>query len=82
MGSSLSRFSPTVLSEPKSMSIGPTGYAHANYAAALREFGRPREMHACTGWVLEREIAGTGHTDLMGCYPIFSCGNWSGLARR
>jgi hypothetical protein len=81
MSSSLSRFSPSVLSEPKSMSIGPTGYAHANYAAALREFGRPRKMHACTGWVLEREIAGTGHTDLMGCYPIFSCGNWSGLAK-
>jgi Acetyltransferase (GNAT) domain len=80
MSSSLSRFPSTVLSEPKSMSIGPQGYAHANYAAALREFGRPRELRASGGWVLEREIPDSDHTDLMGCYPIFSCGDWSGLA--
>ncbi len=49
------------------MSIGPKGYAHANYAVALREFGRPRELPASGGWLLERKIPNTEYSDLMGC---------------
>lgn len=56
-----------------------TGHAHPSYAEALAEFGRPRALPQCEGWILEREIPGTSHRDAMGCYPLFSCPNWSGL---
>jgi len=56
-----------------------TGHAHPSYAEALAEFGRPRELPRCKGWVLEREISGTSYRDAMGCYPLFSCQDWSGL---
>lgn len=56
-----------------------TGHAHPAYAEALAEFGRPRALPRCEGWILEREIPGTSHRDAMGCYPLFCCPNWSGL---
>ncbi len=56
-----------------------TGHAHPSYAEALAEFGRPRELLRCGGWVLERDIPGSSYRDAMGCYPLFSCQNWSGL---
>ena len=58
-----------------------TGYAHAAYAASLAEFGSPRLLPACGGWILERPILGTPYRDAMGCYPLFSCGDWPALAR-
>jgi hypothetical protein len=54
----------------------PTGYMHPNYAFSLREFGNPRELPRCGGWILEREIPGTPYKDAMGCYPLFSCRDW------
>ncbi|UCD49842.1 MAG: hypothetical protein JSW27_20220, partial [Phycisphaerales bacterium] len=56
-----------------------TGHAHPSYAEALAEFGRPRELPRCGGWVLERSIPGSSHRDAMGCYPLFGCQDWSGL---
>jgi hypothetical protein len=56
------------------------GYAHASYAAALTQFGRPRLLPRCRGWILEREIPGSSFRDGMGCYPLFSCEDWSQLA--
>jgi Acetyltransferase (GNAT) domain len=56
-----------------------TGHAHPSYAEALAEFGRPRELPRCGGWVLERHIPGSSDRDAMGCYPLFSCRNWAGL---
>ena len=53
------------------------GYRHPQYAASLAEFGRPRELPQCRGWILEREIAGSGRRDGMGCYPLFVCHDWS-----
>lgn len=55
------------------------GYGHPDYAAALSEFGRPRHLVQSGGWVLERDIPGTDSRDAMGCYPIFSCRDWSRL---
>jgi len=55
------------------------GHAHPNYAEALAEFGTPRELPRCGGWVLERNIPGSSHQDAMGCYPLFRCRDWSGL---
>ena len=56
-----------------------TGYYHPLYAASLAEFGEPRELPCSGAWLLERAIAGGPHRDAMGCYPIFSASNWSGL---
>lgn len=54
-----------------------TGYMHPLYAAALSEFGKPRELPRCGGWILEREITGFPYKDAIGCYPRFFCNNWS-----
>jgi hypothetical protein len=56
-----------------------TGYLHPDYAASLAEFGRPRELPACGGWLLERSIPGSAAWDAMGCYPIFTCRRWERL---
>ena len=45
----------------------------------LQEFGRPRELPRCGGWILERPIPGFPYRDAMACYPLFSCENWSQL---
>ena len=57
----------------------PSGYMHSGYAASLAEFGRPRELPRCGGWILERQIPGTPYRDAMGCYPLFACRDWSQL---
>ena len=56
-----------------------TAHAHPDYAKAFAEYGKPRALPCCGGWVLEREIPGTPYRDAMGCYPLFSCVDWSGL---
>jgi hypothetical protein len=43
------------------------------------EFGTPRELVSSGGWVLERDIDGTLFRDAMGCYPLFTCQDWSQL---
>jgi hypothetical protein len=58
-----------------------TGYLHPDYAASLAEFGNPRELPHCQGWILEREIPGFPDRDAMGCYPLFTCEHWSQLHR-
>lgn len=56
------------------------GYLHPAYAASLAEFGVPRRLPRCDGWILEREIEGaSGERDAMGCYPLFACRDWSKL---
>jgi hypothetical protein len=56
-----------------------TGYQHAAYAEALSEFGQPRHLPGCGGWVLNRAIAGFPWRDARGCYPIFTCADWKAL---
>lgn len=55
------------------------GYMHPHYAASFREFGEPRELPRCGGWILERSIPGTPYKDAMGCYPLFACRDWTKL---
>jgi len=55
------------------------GYLHPGYAESLAEFGTPRELPRCGGWVLERQIPGFSDRDAMGCYPLFCCQDWSQL---
>jgi hypothetical protein len=57
-----------------------TGYLHPLYAHSLREFGRPIELPRCGGWLVERPIRNSHLKDVMGCYPLFCCGDWSSLA--
>jgi hypothetical protein len=54
-----------------------TGYAHPKYADSLAEFGVPRRLPQCNGWFLQRRIPGFTYHDGMGCYPLFSCQDWS-----
>jgi hypothetical protein len=56
-----------------------TGYTHPDYAESLAEFGTPRLLPRSSGWILERPIPGFPCTDGMGCYPLFTCENWSQL---
>ena len=56
-----------------------TGYQHPDYARAFSEYGRPRELRHCRGWVLERHISGFRCRDAMACYPLFACQNWPQL---
>ena len=55
------------------------GYAHADYAASLAEWGAPRRLRRCGGWVLERAVPASDARDAMGCYPLFACADWSRL---
>ena len=57
-----------------------TGYLHSLYADSLREFGEPVELQHCGAWILKREIPRCAAFDVMGCYPLFMCRNWSALA--
>lgn len=60
--------------------ITPQGFLNPDYAHSLSEFGTPRELKQCGGWLLERQIGVTGYNDAMGCYPLFVCHDWSGLS--
>jgi len=56
-----------------------TGYLHSGYAESLSEFGEPHILLKSRGWILERAIPGCSSRDAMGCYPLFTCLDWSGL---
>ena len=55
------------------------GYMHPEYAQSLADFGTPRLLPRCGGWILERQIPGFLYCDAMGSYPMFCCQNWSQL---
>jgi hypothetical protein len=55
------------------------GYMHSGYAESLSEFGVPRKLPQCEGWILERPIPGFPYHDGMSCYPLFACQDWSQL---
>ena len=65
--------------ESKAEIAGASGYRHHDYAASLQEFGKPRPLRRCGGWLLERQIEGSASRDAMGCYPLFACNDWSKL---
>lgn len=59
--------------------IAEMGYRSRVYAEAHREWGTPRHLPGCKGWLLERSIPGTSWHDATCCYPLFACGDWSRL---
>jgi len=56
-----------------------TSYSHPLYAQSLHEFGEPRQLPRCGGWIIVRTIPGTPYKDAMGCYPLFGCRDWTRL---
>jgi hypothetical protein len=56
------------------------GYLNQAYAHSMDSFGNPRFLPQSQAWILERPIADSPFRDGMGCYPIFSCQNWSKLS--
>lgn len=54
-----------------------TGYMHPGYSESLKEFGVPRKLPHCGGYVLKRQIPFSAFFDAMGCYPRFVCPDWS-----
>ena len=57
------------------------GYRHPHYVYSLQEFGTPLHLPHADGWILQRQIPGGFGNDAMGCYPLFTCANWSFLPR-
>jgi hypothetical protein len=55
------------------------GYLSRGYAEALGELGVPRMLEASGAWILERPIPNSRYRDGMGCYPVFSCRDWTML---
>jgi hypothetical protein len=64
----------------ESESAGGSGYLHAGYAESFSDIALPRELRHSGGWILERAIPGSDLRDGMGCYPLFACRDWRGLA--
>jgi len=58
-----------------------SGYAHGDYAAALGDWGVPRHLPSCGGWILLQPIKNTDLLDARGCYPIFACRDWPSLGK-
>lgn len=56
-----------------------TGYLHPGYAESLAEFGKPHALPRCGGHLLLRQIPNSDCMDLMGCYPLFCCRDWTRL---
>ena len=56
-----------------------TGYLHPGYAESLAEFGLPYELPRSRGWILKRKIPDYPGHDAIGCYPLFTCRDWSQL---
>ena len=62
-------------------------YSHPAYAASLIELGTPRRLPESDGWILVRPVPSLSGqvrsdvNDAMGCYPVFSCADWTHLGR-
>jgi hypothetical protein len=73
-------FTPTLREMPEAITAARLGgYMHARYAAAFAEWGRPHLLARSGGWALVRGVPGAKRHDAMGCYPVLSCDDWSGL---
>jgi hypothetical protein len=55
------------------------GYGHPLYASSLCDSGRPLLLPGCGGWLLARPVPGSSDQDACGCYPLFTCADWSAL---
>jgi hypothetical protein len=56
------------------------GYASLAYVRSFLPLGEILPLRACGGHLIVRNIDRRSLHDLSGCYPLFSCNNWLGLA--
>jgi len=56
-----------------------SGYQHSLYANSLAEFGTPLRLPNSQGSILVQSIGSTSMEDAVGCYPLFTCLDWSKL---
>lgn len=56
-----------------------SGYSHFSYVDSLSEYGSPFPLPGSGAWILQRAIPYSFYSDGMGCYPLFSCPDWSKL---
>src|SRR5262245_53284875 len=75
-----SQFAPSTPADEMNGPRADVGYASAEYAQSLSEFGEPIYLRRSGGWLLKRRIAGSERSDAMGPYPLFVCADWAGLA--
>jgi len=61
--------------------VDSPGYLHSGYVHALIGQGKAVRLPHCGGWLLERRIPNSSAVDAMGCYPLFTCHDWSSLHR-
>jgi hypothetical protein len=61
------------------MNYQATGYLHPAYAASFRDWGEAILLPQSGGYLLAREVLGSGVRDGIGCYPIFTCRKWERL---
>lgn len=59
--------------------MSDAGYLHADYAASFSAVATPTLLPRSGGWLLEREVPGSGSRDAVGCYPLFCCRRWHEL---
>ena len=55
------------------------GYAGEEYARSLTQIGEALPLTKSGGWILTRGLNGERDRDATGCYPLFSCKEWSRL---
>ncbi len=55
------------------------GYAGEEYARSLTQIGDALPLAKSGGWILTRGLNGERVRDASGCYPLFSCKEWSRL---
>jgi hypothetical protein len=53
-----------------------SAYLDPLYIESLSEWGTPKKLNHCGGWILERPIPSSNDHDAMGPYPIFMCEDW------
>ena len=56
-----------------------SGYYSQDYAESLSEFGDVVSLPGAEAWILARSIPNSDWKDVMGCYPLLCCNNWSQL---
>jgi Acetyltransferase (GNAT) domain len=77
----LSRFVVNRRSSDDRTELDMSGYASAEYAHSLAEFGDPLALPAAETWLLTRELPCGGGKDAIGCYPLTCCTHWDNLSR-
>lgn len=56
------------------------GYVSMDYVLAHAEIGEPIWLPRSGGWLLVRSLSNVPWKDVIGCYPVFCCRDWTNLS--